>query len=499
MLFNSVEFIFLFLPASIVGFFILANSFGGRAAVAWATLASFLFYGWWDVRYLPLLLGSICFNYLVGRRILGSRLERSGLILLWIGIVGNLALLGYFKYTNFFIDVVNDLVGDGILKPSIILPLGISFFTFTQITYLVDARRGEAEEYDFINYALFVTFFPHLVAGPILHHREMMPQFKQIELQRHWRVAVAPGLALFLIGFIKKVVLADGLGTFARPVFDGAAAGANVTFFEAWSGVLAFTFQLYFDFSGYSDMAVGSAAMMGIRLPYNFDSPYQARNVIAFWRRWHMTLSRFLKEYVYIPLGGNLKGTPRRYLNLMITMLLGAFWHGAGWTFIIWGALHGTCLVLNHAWHLLVRRLDLQTLTSSRLFQMFAMLLTFLCVVVGWVWFRADSVDSALHLLRAMIGINGAVLPSQVVNLVPGLSRLVSSTGTVPLLGGGAVTGIFEVAGLLGLACVLCWVFPSSQRMSARQQLVAILLGLPFTIQAVVFGRAPTEFLYFQF
>lgn len=499
MLFNSVEFIFFFLPVSIIGFFTLANSVGGRAAVAWATLASFFFYGWWDVRYVPLLFGSICFNYSVGRRIVALRLKRSGLILMWIGVVGNLALLGYFKYANFFIDVANDLTDWRIVEPAILLPLGISFFTFTQITYLVDARRGEAEEYDFINYSLFVAFFPHLIAGPILHHREMMPQFKQVELQQQWSAAVAPGLALFLIGLIKKVVLADGLGTFARPVFEGAASGANVTFFEAWSGVLAYTFQLYFDFSGYSDMAVGSAAMMGIRLPYNFDSPYRAVNMIGFWHRWHMTLSRFLRDYVYIPLGGNRKGKPRRYLNLMITLLLGAFWHGAGWTFIIWGILHGTFLVLNHAWRVLVEGLNLRKLTSSRPFRMFAMLLTFLCVVFGWVWFRANSIDSAVQLLRAMIGLNGAVLPSQVVNFIPGLSLLVSSTGTVPLLGGGAVTGIFEVAGLLGLAFVLCWAFPSSQRMSARQQMIAILLGLPFTIQAIVFGRAPAEFLYFQF
>jgi alginate O-acetyltransferase complex protein AlgI len=304
----------------------------------------------------------------------------------------------------------------------------------------------------------------------------------------------------FLIGLAKKTVLADSLSAFARPVFDGAAAGAQVTFFEAWTGLLAYTFQIYFDFSGYSDMAVGGALLFGIQLPLNFNSPYQAGSIIEFWRRWHMTLSRFLRDYVYVPLGGNRKGRIRRYVNLFVTMLLGGLWHGAGWTYVIWGALHGFYLLVNHAWHALLSERGRDPRGQrSKLYRLSSLLLTFLAVSIAWVFFRSDNVASALVILKGMIGLNGIVLPSQFVEWVPALQWLVTPADTVPLLGNGTVIGIFEVIELLLLSFVLCWCFPPTQQLSLRQQALVLVVGLPFTIQAVLFSHAPSEFIYFQF
>ena len=502
MLFNSTEFIFAFVPVTVVIFFLLTRNWNARAGIAWLSLASLFFYGWWDIRYIPLLCASIVGNFVVGRWILSARLfsARLARILIIIGLTANLMLLGFFKYTNFFISNLNEITGLGLFSPQIVLPLGISFFTFTQIAYLVDVSRGEAKEYSFLNYVLFVTFFPHLIAGPIIHHKEMMPQFARPSVGWVSSAVFSSGVVFFLIGLAKKTVLADSLSAFARPVFDGAAAGAQVTFFEAWTGLLAYTFQIYFDFSGYSDMAVGGALLFGIQLPLNFNSPYQAGSIIEFWRRWHMTLSRFLRDYVYVPLGGNRKGRIRRYVNLLVTMLLGGLWHGAGWTYVIWGALHGFYLLVNHAWHaLLSERGRDPRRQRSKLYRLSSLLLTFLAVSIAWVFFRSDNVASALVILKGMIGLNGIVLPSQFVEWAPALQRLVTPADTVPLLGNGTVIGIFEVVELLLLSFVLCWCFPPTQQLSLRQQVLVLVVGLPFTIQAVLFSHAPSEFIYFQF
>ena len=502
MLFNSTEFIFAFVPVTVIIFFVLTRNWNARAGIAWLSLASLFFYGWWDIRYIPLLCASIIANFVFGRWILSARLlsSRFAKILIIIGLTANLMLLGFFKYTNFFISNLNEITGLGLFNPQIVLPLGISFFTFTQIAYLVDVSRGEAKEYSFLNYVLFVTFFPHLIAGPIIHHKEMMPQFARPSVGWVSSAVFSSGVVFFLIGLAKKTVLADSLSAFARPVFDGAAAGAQVTFFEAWTGLLAYTFQIYFDFSGYSDMAVGGALLFGIQLPLNFNSPYQAGSIIEFWRRWHMTLSRFLRDYVYVPLGGNRKGRTRRYVNLLVTMLLGGLWHGAGWTYVIWGALHGFYLLVNHAWHaLLSERGRDPRRQRSKLYRLSSLLLTFLAVSIAWVFFRSDNVASALVILKGMIGLNGIVLPSQFVEWVPALQRLVTPADTVPLLGNGTVIGIFEVVELLLLSFVLCWCFPPTQQLSLRQQVLVLVVGLPFTIQAVLFSHAPSEFIYFQF
>jgi len=290
MLFNSAEFIFMFLPVVLLVFYMIGSFGNHRVAISWLVGASLFFYGWWNPAYLGLMLGSILFNYAMGAVLVGGKDGAHARLMLAVGVACNLAILGYFKYANFFVGNLNVLTGSSYHLETIILPLAISFFTFQQITFLVDASRGETREYNFLHYSLFVTFFPQLIAGPIVHHREMLPQFAKDSIYRVNQSSLAIGLVIFLLGLFKKVVLADGVAAYATPVFDAAESGVVITFFEAWAGALAYTFQLYFDFSGYSDMAIGIARMFNIHLPLNFNSPYKAVNIIEFWRRWHMTM-----------------------------------------------------------------------------------------------------------------------------------------------------------------------------------------------------------------
>jgi alginate O-acetyltransferase complex protein AlgI len=406
MLFNSYFFILVFLPVTLLVFFALGKRGEKRAAIGWLVAASLFFYGWWNPAYLGLIVASILFNYSVGT-VLSSQQRRPAIrkVALIVGIATNLAILAYYKYANFFLDSLNTALGTGYGLSEIILPLGISFFTFTQIAFLVDAHRGEVREYNFLHYSLFVTYFPHLIAGPVLHHKEMMPQFGHANIFRFDTLNFSVGLTYFILGLFKKVILADGIASYGSPVFAAAAAGQSLSSLDAWGGALSYTFQLYFDFSGYSDMAIGLALMMGVRLPLNFNSPYKAVNIIEFWRRWHMTLSRFLRDYLYISLGGNKKGETRRYANLMITMLLGGLWHGAGWTFVIWGGLHGFYLMINHGWQILRRRLGHDPTISTWWSRWLSTLLTFVAVVIGWVYFRSDSLGTANHMLSNMFSL----------------------------------------------------------------------------------------------
>lgn len=501
MLFNSPEFVFAYLPA-VLGVFFLLGRASAAAAAGWLVAASLFFYGWWDARYLALLLASITFNFFAGRALALSaaagptRQRRLGLA---AAVAVNLAVLGGFKYADFFVDTLNMIAGTGLALPKIVLPLGISFFTFTQIAYLVDAWRGEAREYNPVHYGLFVTYFPHLIAGPILHHREMMPQFAAPAPYRPDRAALALGATIFLIGLAKKVVIADGLSPYSREAFGAADAGEQPSFFAAWGGALAYTFQLYFDFSGYSDMAIGLAKMMRIDLPLNFASPYKAASVIEFWRRWHMTLSRFLRDYLYVPLGGNRRGAPRRYLNLWITMVLGGLWHGAGWTFVLWGALHGCYLLVNHAWRGATSRFFARSPVLALLWRPLAWCLTFLAVVVGWVFFRAETLDGALRMLAGMAGLHGALLPEQLFALLPWAALVAAPTGQVPFLAGGTVLGLVEMGGLIAIALAIALFAPSTQEMTPRQRSIAVAASFAFTLQAVLFGGSASEFLYFQF
>ncbi|MEA2898372.1 MAG: alginate O-acetyltransferase complex protein AlgI [Bradyrhizobium sp.] len=395
MLFSSYTFLFQFLPATALAF-AAARLHSPRAGIMVLAGASLFFYGAWKPVYLLVLIASIGFNFWLGLK-MEDRLRRRHFGTL--GVALNLALLCYFKYTNFIFDSLGSLTGVPLPFTDIVLPLGISFFTFQQIAYLVDVMRGAKVERDIVSYTLFVSFFPHLIAGPLVHHAEMIPQFKRGRSGRS-SVLAARGLAIFAAGLFKKVVIADNLAQFVTPVFAHLDAGGGVTTPWAWLATLAYSLQIYFDFSGYSDMAVGLALMFGIRLPVNFRSPYKATSIIEFWRRWHITLSRFLRDYLYIPLGGNRLGEQRRYQNLMVTMLLGGLWHGAAWNFVIWGGLHGIYLGINHLWH----RWRGESATNSPAMKLVSWAVTFFAVVIAWVFFRAKTAAGAWQMLGSLFG-----------------------------------------------------------------------------------------------
>ena len=413
MLFSSWQFILVFLPIAFFGYFWLNRLRLITAGKVWLVATSLFFYAYWDVRYLPLILGSILLNYAIGTGLAqghrppaaedethhGRRRHTiNRKVVLATGIVANLVLLGYYKYTDFLIGNLNLALDTHIPLPQIVLPLAISFFTFTQIVYLVDSYRGETAEYDLLNYALFVTFFPHLIAGPIVQHSQIMPQFASRWTLSMRHTNIAKGLFIFSIGLFKKLVIADSFAVWADAGFDG---GASLAFFEAWGATLAYTFQLYFDFSGYCDMAIGASLLFNIWLPINFNSPYKALDIQEFWRRWHITLSSFLRDYLYIPLGGNRRGELRTYVNVFITFVLGGLWHGATWMFVIWGALHGIALAIHRLWKRFGRPLP----------ALVAWPLTFGFVCVTWVFFRAKTLEDALRVLRGMADVRSAFGP----------------------------------------------------------------------------------------
>ena len=392
MLFNSYPFILLFLPVALAGYFWLGRR-SNLAPVIWLAAASLAFYAIGNWQFVALLLISIAFNYGIGHLLIVAKLAPSQRkAALALGVAGDLLVLGIFKYAGFVTENINALAGTH-FAVHILLPVGISFYTFTQIAFLVDAWRGQVAAYALPHYALFVTYFPHLIAGPILHHKDMIPQFEREETKHPHAHLILCGLIIFAIGLFKKTCLADGIQPLVALAFDARAP----SFDQAWLGALAYTFQLYFDFSGYSDMAIGISLMFGIFLPVNFNSPYKATSIVEFWRRWHMTLSHFLRDYLYIPLGGNRRGRVLRYVNLMLTMLLGGLWHGAAWTFVIWGGLHGAYLVINHLW----RR------TGLRVPGPVGWAVTLAAVLVGWVFFRAPSIARAQVILSGMAGLNG--------------------------------------------------------------------------------------------
>lgn len=425
MLFNSWQFVFLFLPITSLVFFQIGRARKSKFALAWLVAASLFFYGWWNPAYLGLLVFSIIFNYTIGSAI-SKQIHPilSPKLLLIIGVAVNLALIGYFKYENFFASSLNQILGTNIYLNKMLLPLAISFFTFEQIAYLVDVYKGETKENSFLNYCLFVTFFPRLIAGPIIRHQEVMPQFANRSIYQFNSENLAIGITIFLIGLCKKVLIADNIANFADLVFDTAGSGLSLTFYEAWSGAIIYSFQLYFDFSGYSDMAIGAARIFGIKLPLNFDSPYKAVNIIDFWRRWHITLSNFLRDYLYVPLGGNRHGEGLRSLNIIITMLLGGLWHGAGWTFIIWGGLHGLYLVINHQWRSFRKLLGYNLKKSYWWTRTLSCFVTFLAVVTAWVFFRAENINVALAIIEAMSGTKGTSFSSPTVPSTKALTLL---------------------------------------------------------------------------
>ncbi len=365
----------------------------------WLIAASLFFYGSWDFRFIPILLISIFSNYFACKQILQiqPRMRKRWLV---AAISFNLLLLGFFKYTNFFIISINNVSTANLPLVTILLPLGISFFTFTQIATLVDAYQGKIERINFPHYLLFASYFPYIIAGPILHHKEMLSQFADPDQYQIKINNFAIGISIFVFGLGKKLLIADNLALTMAPFFYNE----NPNFLQAWLGMLAYTLQLYFDFSGYSDMAIGVSRCLGFHIPINFNSPYKASSVSDFWQRWHISLSRFLRNYLYIALGGNRQGQFKRYRNLMLTMLLGGLWHGANWTFVIWGGLHGFYLCVQHGWQYLLRDTYRQ---PTLLTDCFNRIVTFLAVMIAWCFFRAPDTGSALKVLSGMIGVNG--------------------------------------------------------------------------------------------
>lgn len=356
------------------------------------------------------------------------------------GVAINLGILGFFKYWNFLADTLVSVGLPTVPTTDILLPLAISFFTFQQIAFLVDARKGLVSDWRFLDYSLFVTFFPQLVAGPIVHHKDVISQFLREQSLKINRSDLKIGLIIFAIGLIKKVVVADSLAGYADATFADDAQPLSTA--AAWAGTLAYSFQIYFDFSGYSDMAIGLARIFGIRLPLNFDRPYATSSIIDFWRAWHMTLSRFLRDYLYVPLGGSRAGPTRRYTNLLITMLLGGLWHGAGWTFVMWGAMHGAYLIINHAWRLGVSTYFGNRLTKSMAYQWAGRLVTFSAVTIAWVFFRAENFTDAMSIMSALFGLN-------------------DTNATASTVG-------WELITLLGLLLAVVWFMPSTQQWFAE-------------------------------
>ena len=486
MLFNSYVFIFGFLPLALCVFHGMRRLGFDRAAMAVLAAASLLFYAWWSVAGLVLLVVLMAANYgLVLLLCQPSDLRSARAILFVIGIAINLGVLGYFKYTNFFLENWSALTGITSATIPIVLPLGLSFFIFQKIALLSDAFKGKVQHLDPIDYVLFVSFFPQLIAGPIVHHSEVMPQFSNC--RRALPGEFAEGISLFIIGLSKKVLLADNLSEWVQPLFHEVAAGHAPTFGAAWIGALSYSMQLYFDFSGYSDMAVGLGLLFGVRLPINFNSPYKAESIVDFWRRWHMTLSRFLRDYLYVPLGGNRSGPVRRFTNLAITMALGGFWHGAAWTFVVWGLLHGFYLIVNHGW------LALQAYVSKpRLPDPIALVLsrttTFVAIVAAWVLFRSPDLSSAGSILSAMAGFEGRAQPGpDIVLAAPALALLMGVVWFAP--------------NSLELATRFTKEDKKGASMLPGQGLKpigAVTLGILFAASVMSLTHV-SEFLYFQF
>jgi alginate O-acetyltransferase complex protein AlgI len=512
MLFNSPVFLFAFLPIAIIGYYFLLHRNFQTGRIVWLVLVSLFFYSWWNPVYLPLIAGSIVANYYLGLGInnsIGSK--RKALVTLGVSL--NLGLIAYFKYANFLVDSLSGIISTDFNIQRVILPLAISFFTFQQISYLVDIYKGQPVERKFFNYCLYVSFFPQLIAGPIVRHYEMLPQFHAYSLGNVSEY-LAQGFSLFVVGLFKKVVMADSLAQYASPIFLQADNNLAVSFTEAWIAAIAYSFQLYFDFSGYSDMALGLALMFGIKLPINFFSPYKSASIIDFWRNWHITLSRFLKDYLYIPLGGNRSGRLRRYVNLLITMLLGGLWHGASWNFVIWGGIHGFLLMINNIWRGFCEKWIGMDSLSRLSFAPIGILITFTVVTLAWVVFRAETLSGAMNMYAAMFGISGAAIPDSWSGLWQELSQfgtnaklLTSSANPLPTdfeFGLLMTFSIFVIWFLPNTAQTFKWqvVQPEHEKRNGLQwqpSSIWLLVIASMLIASLELMNSKSEFLYFQF
>jgi D-alanyl-lipoteichoic acid acyltransferase DltB (MBOAT superfamily) len=511
MYFNSYVFIFAFLPLVWLGWRLSIKGFGLKTGIGWLSLSSLFFYSWWDWRFAPLLVGSLLVNFFIGRR-LSRRPDGARLAWIAVGLVWNLGLLGYFKYWNFFAGNFNALTGAGLPLGNIILPLGISFFTFQKIAFLVDAYKGRVKEVRLLDFSLFVMFFPQLIAGPIVHHGDFIPQLREQYLARLDQRKLTLGVMVFSAGLFQKCFVADMLSTVANETFGLAAQGAHLRMVEAWAGMFAYTLQLFYDFSGYSHMAIGLALMFGLRLPINFLAPYSSRNMIEFWRRWHMTLSSFLRDYVYIPLGGNRN---RHLTNLFITMLLAGLWHGAGWTFILWGVWHGLALVVNHWWHGRNAGKVPQVPEKTSGFG-WSHILTLIVIAYGWVLFRSPDLATAWQMTQCLAGWHGISVPVSWVDWVAPLAPVVRPRGFFPNINLSFTVLIVFLSSAF-LSCrgprLLKWLGVGPGDVTAppawqQAELAAegsdfrpgrvVLAGIMFAVAVATLANA-SPFLYFQF
>ncbi len=469
-----------------IGYFALSRIKKNELQLLWLLGASLFFYSWWDIKYLPILLASIFINFQLGKLL--GRLSTKKKFVLIIGISFNLLLLLYFKHFDFFIENYNDLFSQKINSLNLIIPLGISFFTFQQIAFLVDVYKNKTSDYKFLHYATYVSFFPQLIAGPIVHHKFLMPQFDDHSKRKINVRNISLGLFIFSIGLFKKVVIADSLAGF---VSSGYSSAIMISSIEAWALSLSYTLQLYFDFSGYADMAIGSALLINIRLPINFNSPYKAKNIQEFWRRWHMTLSQFLRDYIYVPLGGNRLSHFVKYRNILVTFLLGGIWHGAGWTFIFWGGLHGFALIILSLWRKIGWKLPIAL----------SWFITFNFVNIAWIFFRAEDFGTAIKILRAMFGFTQKSVP---IDYIDSIFMMLGS----PLpsyITNFSTNAIFPSHLLLYLLILIPFVLFGTNvnkvyQTSTISYAKLILGGLAFSISIIFLGMSSSQvFLYYNF
>ncbi len=485
MLFNSYIFLFQFLPVVFVVFVLAAFYAGAKARNLVLILFSIYFYSYTMPSDLWIVAFSILTNYAVTRFFVKYPDRKRPLVVM--GVIFNLTILGCYKYLNFFISILNHIPNLNIANVQTHLPLAISFFTFQQICFIVDQyRASESQKVGFARYAAAVLFFPHLIAGPLVEYRKLIPQFAQDIKWSKWLPRIYMGIFVFVLGLSKKVILADSLSPFVDLVFGPDVNLREVNYLETVLGVISYTLQLYFDFSGYSDMAVGLGLMFGIILPFNFNSPYKATSIIDFWRRWHITLSNFLREYLYIPLGGSREGVLKHYRNLFLTMLIGGIWHGAGWHFVIWGSWHGVWICLVH----FMRRNYPQVLSKIFGFRWVNQVLTLLVVVVGWVFFRAQDSDTAFEILNKLVRVDLTALYAQIVEVYAKTlyTSLYIMLGTCIVLAGPNTIAIYRF-------------FRSLVFMKNRFLLLVLTgfcLAVLFNICLLLMSK-PVTFLYYQF
>lgn len=486
MLFNSYIFIFLFLPIALAGYFGLNYLKLYRASNLFLIGMSLWFYGYFNRKYLLLICGSIVANFFISKIMAFQEKKKRKKLLLVLGICINIAIIFYYKYYDFFIQNVNAVFGKSFELKNIVLPLGISFFTFQQISYIVDSYRGETRDYRFDEYALFVTFFPQLIAGPIVLHSEMIPQFRNLDSRRIIPKNFAKGMYIFAFGLFKKVLIAD---TFGKAVALGFGTVETLSSMEGFLVSLSYTFQLFFDFSGYCDMALGIGNMFNVELPANFNSPYKATSIVEFWERWHMSLTRFLRTYIYIPLGGNRRGRIRTYLNVMTVYLVSGIWHGANWTFILWGLLHGFLSCLNR----LFRK------SWEKLGEITKWAVTFMTVNTLWVLFRAENISAAILFMEKMYRLSDFSIREELYSCfrLPEFSIFEEKVGILNYLSS-QITGFHLWMFILG-AFFAVLNLKNSKEIDFKPSVAKSLLTVVFMLWSVVSLAGISTFLYFDF